>query len=74
MNASPLSSRPNSAQTRVPARRNADPVDEIDCEHEDVAERVADRGRLDVGALGRRALAALRGSNSRTKRASKRVS
>ena len=56
VNDSPLSSRPNSAQTRVPASRKRKLVDEVGRQHESVAERMADRGRIDVAALRRRAV------------------
>ena len=53
-----FSSRPNSAQSRVPARRNWMVVDAVDLKHEGVAQHLPDRGRLDVGALRRQPLAA----------------
>ena len=51
-NISPLISRQNSAQTRVPASRKRELIDEIRRQHEGVAERMADLGRIDLGAIG----------------------
>ena len=58
MKLSVLSSRPNSAQSRVPARRNRWLLEAVRLEHEGVAQHLADGGRLDVGALRRKPLAA----------------
>ena len=52
-NGSFFSSRPNSAQTRVPARRNGWRLMAVEFQDEHVAQRAADRARLDLAAFRR---------------------